>query len=48
MTWSVSYNGGTLRNGQGCALNTYLNAADVPPVSAISMPTSFTNATLRG
>ena len=46
MTWSVSYNGGTLRNGQGCTLNTYLNAADVPPVSAISMPTSFTNATL--
>jgi Flp pilus assembly protein TadG len=46
VNWSVSYNGGTLRNGQGCALNTYLNAADVPPVSAISMPTSFTNATL--
>jgi Flp pilus assembly protein TadG len=46
VTWSVSYNGGTLRNGQGCTLNTYLNAADVPPVSAISMPTSFTNATL--
>jgi len=38
VTWSVSYNGGTLRNGQGCTLNTYLNAADVPPVSAISMP----------
>ena len=46
VNWSVSYNGGTLRNGQGCTLNTYLNAADVPPVSAISMPTSFTNATL--
>ncbi len=46
MTWSVSYNGGTLRNGQGCTLNSYLNAANVPPVSAISMPTSFTNATL--
>ena len=46
VTWSVSYNGGTLRNGQGCTLNSYLNAADVPPVSAISMPTSFTNARL--
>ena len=46
VTWSVSYNGGTLRGGQGCTLNTHLNAADVPPVSAISMPTSFTNATL--
>ena len=46
MNWSVSYNGGTLRSGQGCALNSYLNAANIPPVSAISMPTSFTNATL--
>jgi len=46
VNWSVSYNGGTLRSGQGCALNSYLNAADIPPVSAISMPTSFTNATL--
>ncbi len=46
VTWSVSYNGGALRGGQGCTLNTYLNAADVPPVSAISMPTSFTNAAL--
>jgi Flp pilus assembly protein TadG len=44
--WSVSYNGGTLRNGVGCTLNTYLNAADVAPVSPTSMPTSFTNATL--
>ncbi|HEY8137827.1 MAG TPA: TadE/TadG family type IV pilus assembly protein, partial [Methylocystis sp.] len=47
VTWSVSYNGGTLRGGQGCTLNTHLNAADVAPVSPISMPTSFTNATLR-
>jgi Flp pilus assembly protein TadG len=46
VTWSVSYNGGTLRSGQGCTLNTYLNAANVAPVSPISMPTSFTNATL--
>ncbi|MGA8172165.1 MAG: TadE/TadG family type IV pilus assembly protein [Methylocystis sp.] len=46
VTWSVSYNGGTLRNGLGCTLNTYLNAADVPPVSSTSMPTSFTNSTL--
>ncbi len=42
--WSVSYNGGTLRNGTGCTLNTYLNAADVAPVSPTSIPTSFTNA----
>jgi Flp pilus assembly protein TadG len=46
VAWSVTYNGGTLRGGQGCTLNTYLNAADVPPVSAISMPTSFTNAAM--
>jgi Flp pilus assembly protein TadG len=46
VTWSVSYNGGTLRGGQGCALNTYLNAADVAPVSPISVPTSLTNAAL--
>jgi Flp pilus assembly protein TadG len=44
--WSVSYNGGTLRGGQGCTLNTYLNAADVAAVSPISLPTSFTNAAL--
>jgi Flp pilus assembly protein TadG len=46
VTWSVSYNGGTLRNGVGCTLNTYLNAADVAPVSPASMPTSFTNAAM--
>ncbi len=46
VTWSVSYNGGTLRSGQGCALNTYLNAADAAPVSPTSMPTSFTNAAM--
>jgi|GEM_PF-583663 Flp pilus assembly protein TadG len=46
VAWSVSYNGGILRGGQGCAPNTYLDAADVPPVSPTSMPTSFTNATL--
>lgn len=42
--WSVAYNGGTLRNGTGCTLNTYLSASDVAPVSPTSMPTSFTNA----
>ena len=42
--WSVAYNGGTLRNGTGCTLGTYLNAADVAPVSPNSLPTSFTNA----
>lgn len=47
VTWSVSYNGGTLRDGEGCALNSYLSAADVSPVSPTSMPTSFTNAATR-
>lgn len=46
VTWSVAYNGGALRGGQGCAPNSYLDAADVAPVSLTSMPTSFTNAAL--
>ena len=44
VNWTVSYNGGTLRSGQGCTLNTYLSASDNPPITPTSMPTSFTNA----
>jgi Flp pilus assembly protein TadG len=46
VNWSASYNGGTLRNGAGCTLNTYLSAADVAPVATTSLPTSFTNSAL--
>jgi Flp pilus assembly protein TadG len=46
VNWTVSTNGGVLRNVLGCGSGV-LNAADVPPVDVASLPTSYTNSALN-